>query len=204
MRTVTLCCREYVDRRGSLCFSVRASRAGLTPSPTCPSLGKVASAKAEMWPLRQLNGDATRQPSSVRTDGGFLMSANIVRLLPDQEQALLACYVTGTKQPASFQQLFDTMEVPTNAEPDRLQITVAQILLHAVQDRLPQWAAITSDGELVTNRRRHARHKDARLQFNPRLLFEINWATSGPGFEWPEAYHVTYVPEVHFHREQRR
>src|SRR5262249_26779946 len=66
------CCREYVDRRRSLCFSVCASRAGLTPSPTCPSLGKVASAKAEMWPLRQPNGDATRQPSSVRTDGGFL------------------------------------------------------------------------------------------------------------------------------------
>src|SRR6516225_9747348 len=66
------CCGEYVDRRGSLCFSVCASRAGLTPSPTCPSLGKVASAKAEMWPLRQPNGDATRQPSSVRTDGGFL------------------------------------------------------------------------------------------------------------------------------------
>jgi hypothetical protein len=66
------CCREYADRRGSLCFSVCASRAGLTPSPTCPSLGKVASAKAEMWPLRQPNGDATRQPSSVRTDGGFL------------------------------------------------------------------------------------------------------------------------------------
>ena len=30
------------------------------------------------------------------------MSANIIRLLPDQEQALLACYVTGSKQPASF------------------------------------------------------------------------------------------------------
>ena len=122
------------------------------------------------------------------------MSTNIFGLLPDQERALLECYVTGTKQPASFQQLFDTMEVSTNAEPDRLQIAVAQILLHHVQDSLPQWAAVTSDGEPVTNRRRHARHKEARLQFNPRLLFEINWATSGPGFEWPEAYHVTYVP----------
>ena len=122
------------------------------------------------------------------------MSANIFRLLPDQERALLECYVTETKQPASFKQLFDTMEVPTNAEPDRLQIAIAQILLHHVQDRLPQWAAVTSDGEPVTNRRRHAQHKEARLQFNPRLLFEINWATSGPGFEWPEAYHVTYVP----------
>src|SRR5215813_5691464 len=172
-----------------LCIKSRADALANLPVP-----GQGGFRESGMWPLRQLNGDATRQPSSVRTDGGFLMSANIVRLLPDQEQALLACYVTGTKQPASFQQLFDTMEVPTNAEPDRLQIAVAQILLHHVQDRLPQWAAITSDGELVTNRRRHARHKDARLQFNPRLLFEINWATSGPGYEWPEAYHVTSVP----------
>jgi hypothetical protein len=125
---------------------------------------------------------------------GFYMSANIIRLLPDEERALLESYVAGSQHPASFEQLFDTMEVPTDAVPDRLQIAVAQILLHHVQDGLPQWAAITSGGELVTNRRRHARHKEARLQFNPRLLFEINWATSGPGFEWPEAYHVTYVP----------
>jgi hypothetical protein len=52
---------------------------------------------------------------------------------------------------------------------------------------------ITKDGEFVTNRSRHGRHKDARLRFNPKLLFSINWATSGPGFEWPEAYYVTYV-----------
>ena len=64
----------------------------------------------------------------------------------------------------------------------------AQILLHHVQDGFPQWAAITKDGEFVTNRRRHGRHKDARLRFNPKLLFSINWATSGPGFEGPEAY----------------
>jgi len=125
---------------------------------------------------------------------GFYMSANIIRLLPDEERALLECYVAGSQHPPSFQQLFDTMEVPTNAEPDRLQIAVAQIVLHHVQDGLPQWASTTSDGTVVTNRQRHKRHKDARLQFNPRLLFEINWATSGPGFEWPEAYHVTYVP----------
>jgi hypothetical protein len=80
------------------------------------------------------------------------MSANIIRLLPDEERALLECYVAGTKHPASFQQLFDTMEVPTDAVPDRLQIAVAQILLHHVQDSLPQWASITSDGTLVTNR----------------------------------------------------
>jgi hypothetical protein len=97
---------------------------------------------------------------------GFHMSASIIRLLPEPERALLECYVSGSTQPASFQQLFDTMEVPADATPDRLQIAVAQILLHDVQDSLPQWAAITKDGEFVTNRRRHGRHKDARLRFN--------------------------------------
>ena len=53
------------------------------------------------------------------------MSANIIRLLPDEERALLECYVAGSQHPASFQQLFDTMEVSTNAVPDRLKgITV--------------------------------------------------------------------------------
>ena len=52
---------------------------------------------------------------------GFYMSANIIRLLPDEERALLECYVAGSQHPASFQQLFDTMEVPTDAVPDRLQ-----------------------------------------------------------------------------------
>jgi hypothetical protein len=84
-------------------------------------------------------------------------------------------------------------KVPADATPDRLQIAVAQILLHHVQDSLPQWAAITGD-EILTNRKRHLRHKDALLRFQPQLLFSINWATSGPGYEWPEVYHVTYLP----------
>ena len=121
------------------------------------------------------------------------MSAKIIRLLPDQEQAVLECYVTGSKQPASFLQLFEAMGVPTDAEPDRLQIAVAQILLHHIQDSLPQWATMKGD-ELLLNRRRHKRHKDGLLPFAPRLLFSINWATSGPGYDWPEEYHVTYLP----------
>ena len=46
------------------------------------------------------------------------MSSNIIRLLPDEERALLECYVAGSEHPASFKQLFDTMEVPTDAVPD--------------------------------------------------------------------------------------
>jgi hypothetical protein len=70
---------------------------------------------------------------------------------------------------------------------------VAQILLHQTQDSLPQWTTI-KDGELLHNRGRHQRHKGGLLPFHPQRLFSINWATSGPGFEWPEQYRVTYLP----------
>ena len=45
-----------------------------------------------------------------------------------------------------------------------------------------------------TGQCRSIRHKDARLAFNPQLVCTINWADSGPGYSWPESYHVTYLP----------
>ncbi len=33
-----------------------------------------------------------------------------------------------------------------------------------------------------------------KVSLSPILLFSINWATSGPGFDWPEAYHLTWLP----------
>src|SRR5262249_61363257 len=88
---------------------------------TCPCTGKVASVKAG----GDRTGNQTGTPivSTPRCEPmeGFYMSANIIRLLPDEERGLLECYVAGSQHPASFQQLFDTMEVPTDAVPDRLQ-----------------------------------------------------------------------------------
>jgi hypothetical protein len=121
------------------------------------------------------------------------MTATIVRLLPVDEQALLKCYVEGRDEPGDFAALYTELEVPANATPPRLDIAVAQILLHHVQGTLPQWASVSGD-KVSLNRKEHKRHKDARLAFNPQLICTINWADSGPGFSWPESYHVTYLP----------
>ena len=122
------------------------------------------------------------------------MSATVVRLLPAAEQALLTAYVEGTTEPADAAAIYDALEVPDDAQPPRLEIAVAQILLNKIQDTLPQWTAMKADDTLVVNRLEHKRHKDALLAFNPKLVCNINWADSGPGFSWPEAYHVTYLP----------
>jgi hypothetical protein len=49
------------------CIKSRADALANLPVP-----GQGGFRESGMWPLRQPNGDATRQPSSVRTDGGFL------------------------------------------------------------------------------------------------------------------------------------
>ena len=120
-------------------------------------------------------------------------TATLVRLLPADELALLKCYVEGTPEPEEFDALYRALEVPAPNGVPRLAIAVAQIILHEIQGSLPQWASV-SDDDVFLNRKKHRRHKDARLVFNPRLVCTINWADSGPGFSWPESYHVTFVP----------
>jgi hypothetical protein len=48
------------------------------------------------------------------------------------------------------------------------------------------------DGE-VTQARQVTRPK-TESRFKPQHLFTLNWANSGPGFSWPEAYWATRVP----------
>ncbi len=70
---------------------------------------------------------------------------------------------------------------------------VASILLERVQDRLPQWASVR-EGNVTLSRTLHERRAIRTVELTPRRLLRINWATSGPGIEWPEVYFVTYVP----------
>ena len=121
------------------------------------------------------------------------MTATLVRLLPVDEMAVLKCYVEGSSETQRIQSFYDELGIAENKEVPRGAIAVAQILLHEIQGSLPQWASVREE-EVSLNRKEHHRHKDARLVFNPQLVCTINWADSGPGFSWPESYHVTYLP----------
>lgn len=78
---------------------------------------------------------------------------------------------------------------------------VAAIVLERIQERLPQWASFREikDGntmkEVVTlGRNVKERGAKRKIETAPRHLLTINWANSGPGISWPEAYYVTWVP----------
>lgn len=73
---------------------------------------------------------------------------------------------------------------------------VARLALSKIQGRLPQWAAVHADGR-VNLARSYTPKRCAKVDLLPRFLFMINWADSGPGFSWPESYHLAYLPGFH-------
>ena len=78
---------------------------------------------------------------------------------------------------------------------------VARLVLETTAERLPNFAVFNqSDGSVISARNSTdviPRHR--KVATLPTFLFEINWATSGPGFAWHESYHVGYVAEYDVH-----
>jgi len=74
-----------------------------------------------------------------------------------------------------------------------LSNAVARLVLSEIQGRLPQWAYAYGDGRIKLTRV-YSPGRHAKVDLLPRFLFEINWGDSGPGFSWPEAYHLAYLP----------
>ena len=83
--------------------------------------------------------------------------------------------------------------VPDGSVRSTVDWAVAAILLERIQDQLPQWASVR-DGKATLGRTLRDRAADRTVEITPVHLVTINWADNGPGFSWPEAYHVTYVP----------
>ena len=77
----------------------------------------------------------------------------------------------------------------------RIDAAVAFIVLERVEQRLPQWSAIPDDKLIVAREYRDdTKVPNRKVLLQPRHLFTINWADSGPGFSWPTAYYVTWLP----------
>jgi hypothetical protein len=122
------------------------------------------------------------------------MSNNTIALISQIELDLIEAYLSNGPILA-FDDFFSENQIPDDAMASQLQIAVARVLLNSIQGSLPQWAGVRENGELVLNRKEIQRHPDAtKLTLNPRLVCCINWADSGPGFSWPESYHLTYIP----------
>lgn len=70
---------------------------------------------------------------------------------------------------------------------------VAGILLGREQDRLPAFTMRRGE-ELICSRPHRPVPIQRALLPKPVFLFALNWAMSGPGFDWPCEYRCTLVP----------
>lgn len=68
---------------------------------------------------------------------------------------------------------------------------VAQLCLNQLQNRLPHWTAFNSR-EYLEGRKGFSHEANSKAIHSLHLC-EINWATSGPGFSWPENYYLHYL-----------
>ena len=121
------------------------------------------------------------------------MTSNVLKLLPDEELQILDAYIKRSNS-IRLNKIPDQLGIPENPDIPRVSIAVAQILLEPIQELLPSWSCIDEDHEFIASRKVFKRFVESRLKFNPHLIFLINWADSGPGFSWPEAYYITYLP----------
>jgi hypothetical protein len=122
------------------------------------------------------------------------MKTNVVSLIPQIELDIIEAYLFD-KGEYEFWEYLDEAEVPEPSEISRLSVAVAQILLNRIQGTLPQTGWIDANNDARASRQEIKRHKDAtKLSFSPRLICCINWADSGPGISWIEAYHITFIP----------
>ena len=73
---------------------------------------------------------------------------------------------------------------------------VARLCLEAIDSKLPRFTVMDDQGVAYSARQGKGPKKAGRSIVSlPNYLFEINWATSGPGFSWEESYHVSFIAE---------
>jgi hypothetical protein len=60
-----------------------------------------------------------------------------------------------------------------------------------IEKRLPQWTFGAISARQYTDPNRKLMRK---VILSPVHLFSVNWAMGGPAFDWPEGYHMTWLP----------
>lgn len=107
---------------------------------------------------------------------------------------VLRAWKDGTSSPA-LEAFCDALQVPDETECGRVDVAVARLLLGGIQHTLPAWRAMR-EGGLVEARTVFPSRLDGTPVFEPVPVATIDWADAAPGFQWPEAYHATAVPEL--------
>lgn len=84
-------------------------------------------------------------------------------------------------------------EISTDCGERLLDVAAAKLILRNHEESLPNWTAFDRENRFVSGRKEPPPAK-RNYRLPSQLLFGINWATSGPGFDWPEDFRITWLP----------
>ena len=161
-----------------------------------------------MWPARATVG---RQPSrcvfGMNPWRDFLwlpiptvFASTRTDCLPTVEHAVLASWFRQQTPAAAARIKFDDalaqLGFEKRCEPySQTAAAVAHVVLEAIEDRLPVWACWKDDNLIqAAGIASRIRSRNGRQRFSRVELFAINWASSGPGFDWPVHYNLVWTP----------
>jgi hypothetical protein len=134
------------------------------------------------------------------------MTTNSVDLFTKEEHTIIADWlqVEPRHDVSALFNITDALEtlgfVGDASGYSEVDAAVAAIVLERIQYTLPQWASVklreneNEEANITLGRNVKARQALRTVELVPQYLLTINWADSGPGFSWPTAYHVTWVP----------
>jgi hypothetical protein len=131
------------------------------------------------------------------TRSEHLILSSWLRAHPNEARESLGAAFTSAE--ATYSLTWEAEEVAKKfvsgySEDRCLDAAVATILLRSIERSLPNWGAWSPETGVISARKRRPRKDYRRLHLVPRQLFTINWASSAPGFSWPNRYNLTWVP----------
>jgi hypothetical protein len=93
-----------------------------------------------------------------------------------------------------YSRTFISLKPDESGETTENDNAVARLLLHHIQESLPQWASICLTTGEISFGRDFEEPKENHISLLPQHVFGLNWADTAPGISWPVEYYVTFVP----------
>jgi hypothetical protein len=180
---------KWLDRLGTRAATIGLSRIqGFVPGAPFDHVGYNGSAEGLAANLRAAGIEADVRKHHFTRDEHAVLSAYLEQWPEEAAESLGASPLPQEVVEAYADQLASSEygSSPTEA-------AVAAIVLRSVHKELP-WCGSRARGPESGARWRRPRRKDSAPSVLPIRLLTINWASSGPGLDWPEAYYLSWVP----------
>jgi hypothetical protein len=180
---------KLLDRLGRRASKMGLSRIqGFVPGAPFDHVGYRGSAEGLAANLRAASIDADVRKHHFTRDEHAVLSTYLEQW-PDEAVESLG----ATALPHEVVKAYADQLASSEYGSSPIEAAVAAIVLRSVHKELP-WYSGTGLGPETGARWWRPRREDSTPSVLPIRLLTINWASSGPGLDWPDEYYLSWVP----------